>query len=784
MSNRRILLDLAIQYPEYRAPLVRVAANVTGYSNVPSPEEVESTISGAGQMDGVDPAVADFITQTGLMDGQPNDDVVSTGKVSPMATSLHPSQKTMILAKAIGMALGMLKSGKIGGDLGAIISKDNHILDGHHRWAATILAGGSKGKVGGYAAGLPGKDLLKVLNLISKGMFKVRNGNPGKGAISDFKPGNVRNMLGEFTEKGIGGDHPWTAEGVKDTLTKAFGSVEAGIDQMAKNVMLMSKKVPGWAPDRKQMPVIHPSKVPEAAKALNEGIVDFSRPHATPNKVAGHHQGSDGKWYVDTAFINKCQRVSGVSVHHMGFGEFYAETPKGRVDFDKMRGKKFEGQSGRSHEMYGDGADWLVKQVEKGGHSDRMAGDKDREAAIRWTKKIIQKLQRDVKKKRLDDVIGAPQTLLTALSTYIVSEGDRSGSKLLKSLRDKIWDNAPWEDPDPDWSAIARAAKGLKAAMPAFTSSFDMTGAGISQAAPLAKPLADLLTSLGMTGEARAAIGAFRTASTRMASTRTAGRHERGLSPRTLDWLVEGAADSAEIDNSRDAEATPAVKALAKKYERDLEKAMEEWHRKNPDALIEDMEVDDLLDDGAAYLVLMTLRGEGVGIWDGDWDHYFVDGDRGIKVLGRLLEQKLGQYADDTGGGSINEALEEAAYETTGSMDKYAASSKALDKVYAMSDMLGEVRRGIQAQGHHARSIPEFVVVQKGLLALEKAVGSLAKKASMGDTDARAARIRLASTLPVGSGERKAILAGLQKTSGQRALDKARDEIKNARYQY
>ena len=47
----------------------------------------------------------------------------------------------MILAKAIGMALGMLKSGKIGGDLGAIISKDNHILDGHHRVLAAKRSG-------------------------------------------------------------------------------------------------------------------------------------------------------------------------------------------------------------------------------------------------------------------------------------------------------------------------------------------------------------------------------------------------------------------------------------------------------------------------------------------------------------------------------------------------------------------------------------------------------------------------------------------------------------------
>ena len=69
----------------------------------------------------------------------------------------------------------------------------------------------------------------------------------------------------------------------------------------------------------------------------------------------------------------------------MGFGEFYANTPKGRVDFDRMRGKDFPGQSGRSHQLYGDpqaAADWLVEEMEKKGKSERMAsGATEKEAA-------------------------------------------------------------------------------------------------------------------------------------------------------------------------------------------------------------------------------------------------------------------------------------------------------------------------------------------------------------------------------------------------------------------
>ena len=233
----------------------------------------------AGQMDKVDPTVAKLIVESGHADGNRGDDVVSVSKGSWPAAGLKPSQTSMVLPKALGMALFMLKSGKVGGDLGALVSSDGHILDGHHRWAATILASGKQGKVGGYGGKLRGRELLKVLNIISKGMFNVRNGKPGKGALSTFTPANVRSMLEDFIVNGIPGQFPWSPEDVRATLEKSFGSVEEGIDQMAGNAKLITTSVPGWAPDRKQMPVIEPEQVPSAAKALSQGMVDWADPH-------------------------------------------------------------------------------------------------------------------------------------------------------------------------------------------------------------------------------------------------------------------------------------------------------------------------------------------------------------------------------------------------------------------------------------------------------------------------------------------------------------------------
>ena len=95
------------------------------------------------------------------------------------------------------------------------------------------------------------------------------------------------------------------------------------------------------------------------------------------------HTTINGKFYVDTAFLNSLGGIPGVSLEHMGFGEFYASTPHGTVDFDRMRGKDFPGQSGRSHQAYdreGYGmkaTEWLIDQVESRGKSVRVASGGD-----------------------------------------------------------------------------------------------------------------------------------------------------------------------------------------------------------------------------------------------------------------------------------------------------------------------------------------------------------------------------------------------------------------------
>lgn len=238
----------------------------------------EDQFDAASTMDGVDPAVAALMA----ISGGP-DDVVQMGVYSGPAKKLKPSQTTMVLEKSLGSAVKMLRKGKGAGgkpvDLGAMISSDKFIMDGHHRWSAVILARGENASVTGFQANLQGDRLLRVLNIISKGAFGFARGNPGGGSIADYTPSVIKKALKAAVKKGISGEKPATPEQVVEALEIGFGSVKRGIVEMSDNSRFMVKSTPSWAPDRAQMPVIPKEKVWEAAALLSKGSVDWAPPY-------------------------------------------------------------------------------------------------------------------------------------------------------------------------------------------------------------------------------------------------------------------------------------------------------------------------------------------------------------------------------------------------------------------------------------------------------------------------------------------------------------------------
>ena len=94
-----------------------------------------------------DPKAQAYMT-SGEKDGDPKDDKATFVKNPKIAASAaKPTQSNILIAKSIGMAA----NGVEGGNLGAYFSTDNEILDGHHRWAATML-NNPGAPMGGFAA--------------------------------------------------------------------------------------------------------------------------------------------------------------------------------------------------------------------------------------------------------------------------------------------------------------------------------------------------------------------------------------------------------------------------------------------------------------------------------------------------------------------------------------------------------------------------------------------------------------------------------------------------------
>lgn len=204
----------------------------------------------------------------GKYDGANFDDVVKTNDVSISVSELKPSQDAIYLGKSIAMAI----NGVEGGDLGAVISKDNYILDGHHRYAATTFNNPSA-KVGGVQANLNIGDLVPVLRAAGDAMNNNRGVAPAGGDINIFKATiedikdivyNGKNVSPKFYNK-----------------EKAIAWYEGiGESTIAKRLkMLQSKRPPSAAPQRKDMPKIKPDQINLIKTLLNKGKIDVKAPY-------------------------------------------------------------------------------------------------------------------------------------------------------------------------------------------------------------------------------------------------------------------------------------------------------------------------------------------------------------------------------------------------------------------------------------------------------------------------------------------------------------------------
>lgn len=229
------------------------------------------------------------VTQTGgAKDGNANDDAVSSKSTTVAVKDLKPAQKEIIMSKAFGMAMGMLNSGKWSGvDLESIISADNYIMDGHHRWAAVFLIDPNASIIA-TQIDLPGKSLVTALNYVTAAKSGL-GGNTGQGNVAEFTGAKLATLIDDALANGVKGKFPVSPENVKTLLGKvpgADGDAMKGKEIMMKNADALPKNIMPGAPSRVDMPVIHKSQVKGVAGLLGKGAVDIKPPYSSGVKQA------------------------------------------------------------------------------------------------------------------------------------------------------------------------------------------------------------------------------------------------------------------------------------------------------------------------------------------------------------------------------------------------------------------------------------------------------------------------------------------------------------------
>jgi hypothetical protein len=217
----------------------------------------------------------------GKKDGENADDVVVTKDAAIPAKSLKPSQDAVYLGKALGLAIG----GVEGGDLGAIISKDNRILDGHHRWAATMFTN-PNAKIIGSKADLGIGDLVPVLRQAGDAMGNERGTMPKGGDVNIFQA-TIKDVE-DCIYKGMNMDPKYFDK------AKAVAWYEKNKDNVAKGLSMIQREgPPAGAPPRQDMPKIEPEQVDQVAKNLSAGKIDIRKPYNESNVLSFEHYVSE-----------------------------------------------------------------------------------------------------------------------------------------------------------------------------------------------------------------------------------------------------------------------------------------------------------------------------------------------------------------------------------------------------------------------------------------------------------------------------------------------------------
>ena len=221
----------------------------------------------------------------GQTDDKRADDVVDVEiGASVPAGKLMPSQTSVFLGKALGMS--MVPKLSSGGDIGAVISEDNHILDGHHRWAATHLRTGGSANIIGTKVMLPITQLIPVLRAAGDAYGNPRKGEPSGGDLNVFTAEAANpEVIREIIETGKYMNPEFYNREKLEAHVESIGGIDAIVSAVGRMQEAAASAYGGSglgnAPPRKEMPVLEPKKgnVKNVAKRLQKGTIDVAPPY-------------------------------------------------------------------------------------------------------------------------------------------------------------------------------------------------------------------------------------------------------------------------------------------------------------------------------------------------------------------------------------------------------------------------------------------------------------------------------------------------------------------------
>jgi hypothetical protein len=232
--------------------------------------------------------LAQAAAKGGQKDNNPKDDVVQAVENSggPVG-GLKPSQKTLVSDKILNFALASLlkESWMDLTNMQAIVSADDAIMDGHHRWAAALLVDPNM-QVKYAKIMLPLKKLITILNIYTVGALNRTKGNPDEGETIQAAFSNLLKKIPAALQNGF---QFGKSNYAKDQVEKAFASIsgadgnpQEGLKIMIANVnaALSDKEKMKSATDiaRDDMPVINKEEVSKLCDELLAGNLDHISP--------------------------------------------------------------------------------------------------------------------------------------------------------------------------------------------------------------------------------------------------------------------------------------------------------------------------------------------------------------------------------------------------------------------------------------------------------------------------------------------------------------------------